>query len=76
MRLKDTRDIERELLEGFEIPSGELQEEAVLRAINDIGDIENETGTFSSFMIEIRDFLLDYMDKNKYNKTNGSNEKI
>ena len=62
-----TREIERkekikaDLLLAFEQGSGDIQEQAILRAFRQIGEIENEAGMFSRFMVDIRDFLLDYL---------------
>lgn len=42
--------------------SGEMQEKGCLKAIESIGDIESDNGTFSFFMIELRDFLLKYIE--------------
>lgn len=52
--------IEKELLQGWVEPDGELQEQAILKAIKDIGDNESEAGVFGGFMIELGDFLLAY----------------
>ena len=52
--------IEHDLLRAFEIGDGKTQENACLNAIKAIGDNENEAGMFSEFMINLRDFLLDY----------------
>ena len=46
------------LLAGFENPSGEEQEQAVLKAIKEIGNNANEQGMHSEFMINLRDYLL------------------
>jgi hypothetical protein len=56
-------EIEKSLLKGFENGSGDEQEQACLLAIKRIGDNENEAGMFSNFMIELRDFLLDYCNR-------------
>jgi hypothetical protein len=53
--------IKTDLLTAFTEPDGNIQEQAILKAIKDIGDIENEAGVFSNYMIELRDFLLDYV---------------
>jgi hypothetical protein len=55
--------IERDLLAGFDEPSGEIQQSACFQAIKDIGYIANNDGVFCDFMIELRDFLLDYNKK-------------
>jgi len=52
--------INKDLVAGFIEGSGSLQEQACLEAIKRIGDNENEAGMFSEFMIELRDFLLNY----------------
>jgi hypothetical protein len=53
--------IKLDLYTAFAEPDGNIQEQAILKAIKDIGDIENEDGVFSAYMIDLRDFLLDYV---------------
>lgn len=63
MNYKSNEKIEKDLLKGFDEPSGDIQEQACLQAIKDIGAIENHNGFYCNFMIELRDFLLDYNKK-------------
>jgi hypothetical protein len=63
MNNKSNANIERDLLAGFSEPSGDIQEKACLQAIQDIGYIANKSGFYCDFMIELRDFLLDYNKK-------------
>jgi hypothetical protein len=53
--------IKKELLEAFETGSGEIQERAILKAFRQVGEIENEAGMFSGVLIDLKDFLLDYL---------------
>lgn len=52
--------IQKELLAGFSEPSGDLQEQACITAIKAIAENENKAGMHSCFMINLRDFLLEY----------------
>jgi len=60
---KSNATIEKELLEAFNEPSGDIQEKGCLQAIQDIGYIANKSGFYCDFMIDLRDFLLDYNKK-------------
>jgi hypothetical protein len=54
----EQKQIADNLLAGFKNPSGEEQEQAVLKAIKEIGNNANDKGMFSEFMINLRDYLL------------------
>jgi len=66
--MKTLAQIKKDLYDAYEISSNEVQENACLKAIGDIMDSiqhgNEATGTQSEFMVELRDFLLKYIDNN------------
>lgn len=48
------------LMEAFDEPDGAIQEQACLKAIKDIMDLQSQACLSCNFLMELRDFLLEY----------------